>query len=403
MKKRDKLKGVKSAAQHIAQKMGADYVDSMHLAYGLMVESPLICEMYFNNNSIADMLKFVNKTRIEGGDESKRERPYTRGAERCLDKSSTPLELLYNIMLEDGVGYMALYEVCFMEDDISFELALEEIENEIAAQDMTYLKEFPFLMDLTAKEYATNPAVAREDEMRDIEMTLLKVNKPNVVLVGDPGVGKTAIVEGLALKIRNEDVCEQLKGYKLLSCNTSSLVAGTKYRGEFEERINKLCAALRGQKVILFLDELHTTVNAGGAEGAINMANILKPYLARGEIKVIGATTTEEYKTYMKDAAYNRRFTAVYVDETTATQTNRILEESLPKFTEHYGVEFKTKYLIDIYHEAKELKGLFPDKAIDLLEATMCDAVYNNKKEIKSKDIEKIAYEIKKKQQKITI
>ena len=401
MKKVDKLKAVKSSANYIACQMGASYIDTMHLVYGLMTESPAMCEIYLDNNSIADMLKYINKTKIEGG-ERKKTLPYSRGAERCLDKSQTPEALLYNIMLDDGVGHKALLEVCYYEDYISFDMVLDELEEVVNASDCPYLKDFPFLIDLTTKDYATDPAIAREDEIRDIEMTLLKVNKPNVVLVGEPGVGKTAIVEGLALKIKNEEVCDQLKGYKILSCNTSSLVAGTKYRGEFEEKINKLCTALKGQKVVLFLDELHTTVNAGGAEGAINMANILKPYLARGEIKVIGATTMEEYKTYMKDAAYNRRFTPVYVDETTATQTNRILEESLPKFEQHYGITIKKKLLIDIYHEAKELRGLFPDKAIDLLEATMCDAVYNKKKEIKSKDIEQIAYDIKKKQQKIT-
>lgn len=224
------------------------------------------------------------------------------------------------------------------------------------------------MIDLNSIKYESNPAIGREIIIEDMEKILLKMNKPNILLLGKPGVGKTAIVEGLAYKIQQGKVNDKLKRIRIISCSSSSLIAGTRYRGEFEEKVEEICDFLKKHpNYILFIDEMHTTVNAGGAEGAINMANILKPYLARGDIKMIGCTTLKENKVITDDEAYNRRFTKIYVDENDKKETLKILEGSLSKFNKFYGINGNKKLLKDIITEAEKLNGVFPDKAIDLL------------------------------------
>jgi ATP-dependent Clp protease ATP-binding subunit ClpC len=162
-----------------------------------------------------------------------------------------------------------------------------------------------------------DPVIGRNKEIQRVIQVLSRRKKNNPVLIGDPGVGKTSIIEGLAQKVISGDVPEVLKGKRVVQLNVGNLVAGTKYRGEFEERMRKLVKELRDcRDVILFIDEIHTIVGAGGAEGAVDAANILKPSLARGEFQVIGATTLEEYRKHIeKDAALERRFQPVMVDE----------------------------------------------------------------------------------------
>ena len=208
-------------------------------------------------------------------------------------------------------------------------------------------------------------------------------NKNNPLLIGDAGVGKTAIVEELARRINDGDVPYQLKNKKIYSVAMSSLVAGTKYRGEFEDKVNKLVAEVENDEdIILFIDEIHTLVGAGGADGAIDASNILKPYLARGNLKIIGATTKEEYKKYFSsDKALSRRFQVVTVEEPNVEKTKKILMGIKSIYEEYHNVIISDD-IIDkiIYYADKYIKNRkFPDKAIDILDevAVLSSIFYN--------------------------
>lgn len=228
--------------------------------------------------------------------------------------------------------------------------------------------------DLTelAREGKFDPIVGREKEIERVIQILSRRTKNNPCLVGEPGVGKTAVVEGLAQKIASDAIPDLLKGKRVVSLDLSSMISGTKYRGEFEERINKVIEEVRlAGDVILFIDELHTIIGAGAAEGAMDASNILKPSLARGEIQLVGATTLDEYRKHIeKDAALERRFQPVQVDEPTEEETLEILHGIKDKYEMHHqvqiteealvaAVKLSTRYIADRY---------LPDKAIDLLD-----------------------------------
>ncbi len=231
-----------------------------------------------------------------------------------------------------------------------------------------------FSRDLTAMARLgqLDPVVGREKELERVVQILSRRTKNNPALIGEPGVGKTAVAEALAQAIADGAVPPSLKGKRLLSLDLASMVAGTKYRGEFEERVRNILAELRrAGDVILFLDELHTVVGAGSAEGAIDAANLLKPALGRGELQVLGATTVAEYRRYIeKDAALERRFQPVAVNEPTAAETLRILKGLRPRYEAHHGVPIPDAAL----EAAVELAGRylpqrrFPDKAVDLMD-----------------------------------
>ncbi len=229
-----------------------------------------------------------------------------------------------------------------------------------------------FSEDLVQKASAMEPVIGREREIDTVVGILCRKNKNNPALVGEPGVGKTAIAEGLAQRMALGDVPPQLKDKRLVSLNMASLVAGTKYRGEFEERLRDVLAEVkRAGDVILFVDEMHTIVGAGAAEGAIDAANIFKPALGRGELQMLGATTREEYRRYIeKDAALERRFRPVVVEEPSGETTLAILRALKPGLERHHrlritdeamkeAVRLSRRYLPDLY---------LPDKAIDLLD-----------------------------------
>lgn len=228
--------------------------------------------------------------------------------------------------------------------------------------------------DLTtlAREGKFDPIVGREKEIERVIQILSRRTKNNPCLVGEPGVGKTAVVEGLAQKIASEAIPDLLKDKRVVSLDLSSMISGTKYRGEFEERINKVIEEVRlSGDVILFIDELHTIIGAGAAEGAMDASNILKPSLARGEIQLVGATTLDEYRKHIeKDAALERRFQPVQVDEPTEEEALAILKGIKDKYEVHHqvqiteealeaAVKLSTRYIADRY---------LPDKAIDLLD-----------------------------------
>ena len=230
--------------------------------------------------------------------------------------------------------------------------------------------------DLTelARQGALDPVIGREKELRRVVQILSRRTKNNAVLIGEAGVGKTAVVEGLAQAIHLGTVPEKMLSKRVVAIDMARVVAGTQYRGQFEERLKRIIdETKRSGNIILFLDEIHTLVGAGGAEGAMDAANILKPALARGELQCVGATTLKEYhKSIEKDAALERRFQSVQVDEPTVEDTVRILKGIAPKYEEHHGVKFgeaairAAVSLTARYLPARQL----PDKAIDAMDET---------------------------------
>ena len=229
--------------------------------------------------------------------------------------------------------------------------------------------------DLTelARRGKLDPVIGRDDEIRRVIQVLSRRTKNNPVLIGEPGVGKTAVVEGLAQRIMRQDVPEGLKNKKIVALDMGALVAGAKYRGEFEERLKAVLKEVTDAagQVILFIDELHTVVGAGAAEGAMDAANMLKPMLARGELHMIGATTLDEYRKHIeKDAALERRFQPVQVGEPTVEDTISILRGLRERYEIHHGVKFKDSALVAaaVLSQRYISDRFLPDKAIDLVD-----------------------------------
>ena len=229
--------------------------------------------------------------------------------------------------------------------------------------------------DLTAlaEEGTLDPVVGRDEEIRRVIQVLSRRTKNNPVLIGEPGVGKTAIVEGLAQRIVAGDVPEGLKGKRVWALDVGALLAGAKYRGEFEERLKAVLAEIQNAagEIVLFIDELHTIVGAGAAEGAVDAANLLKPMLARGELRAVGATTLDEYRKHIeKDAALERRFQPIYVGEPSASDTIAILRGLKERYEAHHGVEIRDSALVaaGVLSDRYIADRFLPDKAIDLVD-----------------------------------
>ena len=234
------------------------------------------------------------------------------------------------------------------------------------------LEQYSRDLTLCAEEHKLDPVVGRKKEMERLIQILCRRTKNNPCLIGEPGVGKTAVVEGLATLLAKGDVPELMKGKKILSLDLSAMVAGSKYRGEFEERIKRVIAeVISAGNVILFIDELHTIIGAGGAEGAMDASNILKPALARGELQVIGATTREEYRKHVeKDAALERRFQPVAVEEPTEEEAVDILRGLRANYETHHGVEISEEAMqAAVSLTSRYVNDRFlPDKAIDAMD-----------------------------------
>ena len=251
-------------------------------------------------------------------------------------------------------------------------VSLKKGKNKSKASATPTLDQFSRDMTMDARMGNLDPVIGREKEIERVLQILSRRMKNNPCMVGEPGVGKTAVAEGIAYLIAAGDVPDTVRDKRLLSLDLSSMVAGSKYRGEFEERIKKVIAEVKNAgNVILFVDELHTIIGAGGAEGAIDASNILKPSLSRGEIQMIGATTRAEYRKYIeKDAALERRFQPVYVEEPTNEETVEILKGLRYAYEEHHHVEISDQALeAAVSLSVRYISDRFlPDKAIDLMD-----------------------------------
>jgi len=256
---------------------------------------------------------------------------------------------------------------------ISFSSTSSNTTNQIKDDfNMNTYKSFSRNISEIAKNNLLDPVIGRENEIERVTQILSRRKKNNPVLIGEPGVGKTAIVEGLALRIEQKKVPRLLWNYKVLALDLTSLIAGTKYRGQFEERMKKFTAALENaSNVILFIDELHTIVGAGGASGSLDAANIIKPALARGDIQIIGATTLNEYKKYIeKDGALERRFQKIIVHEPTNEDTVDILNGIKEKYETHHNVKMSDEIIKHCVNLSQRYitDRFLPDKAIDIMD-----------------------------------
>ena len=297
-------------------------------------------------------------------------------AQKMGDEMVGTEHLLLGVFLEgEGPGSAILRDVGMTEESLRRALAQVRatgLDYEASATGESMLKKYTRDLTALAREGKLDPVIGRDEEIKRVIQVLSRRTKNNPVLIGEPGVGKTAIADGLAQKIVNADVPEILRGRRVLALDLGAMVAGSKYRGEFEERLKGgLDEVLRSRDVVLFIDEFHTVVGAGAAEGAIDASNMMKPMLSRGELQCVGATTLDEYRQHIeKDAALERRFQPILVGEPTVEETVAILTGLRDKYEAHHKVTItdaairEAAYLSDRYISDRFL----PDKAIDLLD-----------------------------------
>ena len=385
-------------SQEAAEEMGHGYVGSEHLLLGLIREEEGIAHRVLAEYGVTDEMvcgvlqRSVGKG-LSGAAPSQGLTPRAKSVVELAVSESARMgssyigteHLLMGILREGG--NMALRILRTMGVDpkkmySSIVKKLNDTPHTVTSGASTANRESDkknktlaeFTRDLTeaARSGKLDPVIGRDKEIQRVIQILSRRTKNNPVLIGEPGVGKTAIAEGLAERIASGDVPEELLDKKILSLDLSGMVAGTKYRGEFEERIkNTLAEVKKAGNVILFIDELHTIVGAGSAEGAVDAANIIKPALGRGEIRVIGATTLNEYRKYIeKDAALERRFQPVTVGEPTPEATLEILKGLRDKYEAHHKLTITDEALEAAVQLSKRYIGdrFLPDKAIDLMD-----------------------------------
>ena len=389
---------VLAVMEETAHQMKFSYIGTEHLLYG-MLSCPWVTAWKILAENGADesfVLKYLEQNsgtkKIKTLVYSDKLNTLLEQAEKEADrlrneKIGTEHILLAILKSEDTLAIKLLNSMAvnlkktFVDTLVALGMDMTQAKRELGALSNPKNKKkssFPTLeqysRDLTeaAREDRLDPVVGRNSEVERVMQILCRRMKNNPCLVGEPGVGKTAVVEGLAQMIASGTVPEILADKRILSLDLSGMVAGSKYRGEFEERIKRVIAEVRAAgNVILFVDELHTLIGAGGAEGAMDASNILKPALSRGEVQMIGATTRTEYRKYIeKDAALERRFQPVYVEEPTREETIAILQGLRSKYEEHHGVtisddalEAATDYAIRYINDR-----FLPDKAIDLID-----------------------------------
>lgn len=417
----EKAEKALNASATIAEKMGHTYIGSEHILLSLAKEGESCASIILmKNNATYEKLSETvkeysgvgSKTKLTPRDMTPRcrkivENSYKTSVRYGASKIGTEHILLSLLEEKDSIAVKILgfsgADVSSITDELI--TLLRGAERHVEGIRIKKESDSPLLQygkNLT--ELAINgkldPVIGRDRETDRIIRILSRKSKNNPCLIGEAGVGKTAIVEGLAIRIANGDVPEQIKDKNIISVDLTSMVAGAKYRGDFEERIKGLLnEASKNKSVILFIDEIHTIVGAGSAEGAIDAANILKPQLSRAEIQLIGATTYAEYHKYIeKDSALERRFQALQVEEPSAEQTIDILEGLRNKYEQHHNVKISDEairsavFLSERYVQDR----YFPDKAIDVIDEACAKAsVFKIKSDIKSPNAEEKIEQIK--------
>ena len=387
-------------ANEIAAELGHNYIGTEHLLYGLIEEGSGLASKVLQDQGLNSerVLEAIDEL-IGRSDPIDKPIGFTPRTKRVIENAFIEAKkmghdyigtehLLIGIMVEgDSVAVRILMDSDVNSQKLYNELVKvvkdgEDDSSEPGASSKSYAKG-SYNSTQTLNQYGTDltkrasdgkldPVIGRKDEIDRVIQILSRRSKNNPCLIGEPGVGKTAVVEGLAEKIVADDVPEMLKNKRVVSLDMSSMIAGAKYRGDFEERIKKcLNEVKKAGDVILFIDEIHTIVGAGSAEGAVDAANILKPLLARGEVQLIGATTLNEYRKYIeKDSALERRFSPVTVQEPTPEDTVKILKGIRDKYEAHHNVQI-TDEAIDsaVKLSVRYITDRFlPDKAIDLID-----------------------------------
>ncbi len=395
----EKAKRVLEEAKKVSRELDQNYVGTEHILIALLREkscaaSQLLAERKVEEGTIVQLIEelispkhsvevkerpgFTPRARRvlgEAGEEAFRFREKLTGTEHILIAMLKDVECAGSRLLNTmGVNVKELYNAILNSMGKAGREYREEYARNVRNQGKGSQTLEQFSRDLTAlaREKKLEPCIGREEEIRRLIQTLSRRTKNNPCLVGEPGVGKTAIVEGLAQHITEGAVPDTVKGKRVLMLDLSAMVAGSKYRGEFEERIKKVMEEVRqAGNILLFIDELHTIIGAGSAEGAMDASNILKPALSRGELQIIGATTLEEYRRYIeKDAALERRFQPITVEEPSEEQTIEILKGIRRNYERHHQVEITDSALDAAARLSKRYISdrFLPDKAIDLMD-----------------------------------
>jgi len=393
----EKAKKAIMIAQEEAMNLNHDYIGTEHVLLGLLKEGQGLAAQVLREFGVEEEKVIDEIMQLIGKGENRQisEAAFTPRSKKVLELASqeanqlksnyidTEHILLGLIKESSGIAIRILIDLGVNLDNLYSEIvkiAMEDEKNDYPSGDVLKrsttktpnLDEFGRDLTRFAAEEKLDPVIGRSMEIQRIIQILSRRKKNNPCIIGEAGVGKTAIVEGLAQKIKNLDIPEILKNKRIICLDLALIVAGTKYRGEFEKRLKKIVKEVQdSNNVILFIDEIHTLVGAGAAEGAIDASSILKPALARGELQVIGATTSEEYRKYIeKDAALERRFQTIYVNEPSIEETVKILKGLRSRYEAHHKVIITDAALKSAAHlSARYISGRFlPDKAIDLMD-----------------------------------
>ena len=383
-------------ARDIAEELQHNYIGTEHLLLGLIRAEEGLASKVLRQNDITEeqilnlIEQLINDSNVMEGEVA----DYTPRAKRVLECSSREASrlnqtsigtehLLIALLREKdcialrllntlGVSIPKIYSELFASMGMDVARAKEYLESQKETERDSALESYAMDLTALAAEGKLDPVIGRNEEIQRVIQILSRRTKNNPCLIGEPGVGKTAVVEGLAARIAEGDVPDSIRDKRLMTLDLSGMVAGSKYRGEFEERIKRLIAEVkRDGQVLLFIDEIHTIIGAGGAEGALDASNILKPSLARGEIQVIGATTIEEYRKYIeKDAALERRFQPVMTNEPSEAEAIAILEGLRSAYENHHQVTITDEAIeTAVKMSIRYINDRFlPDKAIDLID-----------------------------------
>ncbi len=420
-----------TGASKLSKSLQHSYVGTEHLLIAIIEQENSLAAKVLNSNGVnkEELLKLVEELISPGGEVAIREHDgYTpkmeqllehalEEAEKCNSKTiGTEHLLLAMIRMQDCSGARLLNSMDVNPHKLFSELVagmgaegtvykeeMQAMNNGRKKNETSYLEQFSRDLTEMAADGELDPVVGRDSEIQRVIQILSRRGKNNPCLIGEPGVGKTAIVEGLAQRIVEGNVPDSVRDIRVLSLDLSGMVAGSKYRGEFEERIKRVIAeVIEEGNILLFIDEIHTLIGAGGAEGAIDASNILKPAMARGEIQILGATTITEYRKYVeKDAALERRFQPVVVEEPTTEETIEILKGIRYLYEEHHGITIPDEAVIACVNLSERYIAdrFLPDKAIDLMDEAAASLKLSHVKKIVKDDdldirIDKLAQEM---------